>query len=82
MNTTNGSEKMNLKELVQLVTENCAEPDKVEIVLDGTLGYCTPNIEIVSALIATGDLLDGVIAYDEGQEETPVNRRRKVILIS
>lgn len=69
---------MNLKQLNQIAKEQCAEPDLVEIVIDGTKGYCTPVIEIVTALISD----EGLISRDEGQEETPVNCRRKVILIS
>ncbi len=69
---------MTLSELNELVKSECFAPDQVQIVLDGTMGYCVPDVTVVSALISD----EGLIERDEGQEETPVKQRRKVILIS
>jgi len=69
---------MTLKELNELVKAECFAPDQVQIVLDDTKGYCVPTVEVVAALISD----EGLIERDEGQEETPVKQRRKVILIS
>ncbi len=69
---------MTLGELLQVAKIQCFDPDRVEIVMDDTMGYRHADVEISTALLSD----DGLIERDEGQEETPVKVRRKVVLIS